>query len=253
MTELQANFRDLTSSFKARPIRLIVLGAPGVGKGTQSDKLKKLYGVKHLSTGDLLRAEVQSGSEIGKKADGVMKAGQLLDDGTMITIIKSQLLAMGTETGWILDGFPRTPAQAKALDVMLEEARMPLSGVFHFHVDDTVVVDRILGRWSHSPSGRIYNTNFEVMTPKKVVKNEAGEVTEAYDDVTGDLLTRRKDDNAVSIIKRLKNYHDFANDIIDHYKSKNLLITIDTTDNHEAWTLVQLALGPPPKAKKATL
>jgi len=253
MTELQSNFRELTSCFKARPIRLILLGAPGVGKGTQSDNIKNLYNLRHLSTGDLLRAEVQSGSEIGKKADVVMKAGQLIDDDTMIAIIKSQMTALGQETGWILDGFPRTPAQAEALDTMLEETNMPLSGVFHFHVDDKVVVDRILGRWSHTPSGRIYNTNFQIMTPKKVVRNDDGKVLEAYDDVTGDLLTRRKDDNAVSIVKRLQNYYDFANDIITHYKSKKLLITIDTTDNHEACTLLQLALGPPPKVNKATL
>jgi len=180
--------------------------------------LAKKYGIKILSTGDMLRAAVAAGTEVGKKAKGVMDAGGLVSDEIVIQIIKDATAQDDCKSGFILDGFPRTLAQAEKLDEMLSEAKQKLDGVINFEIADKVLVERIAGRWTHVPSGRSYHTKF---LPPKV---------EGKDDVTGEPLTQRKDDNAESVQARLKSFHSQTSAAIEYYKKKGALKSVNADD-----------------------
>jgi len=227
------------------PIRIILIGAPGAGKGTQANGIKKLYGIKHFSTGDLLRREVETGSEIGLRCDRIMKAGELVSDEIVLELVKNQLLSLGENSGWILDGFPRTLPQTRALNKLLSELKMSLTGVMHLHVSDDILLKRLLGRWVHPSSGRSYNVNFKATAPKEIKLDSEGKVIAAFDDVTGEPLMQRSDDKEEFIKTRLEKYHEYANSILSYYKDRNLLYTIESSNKDEAQESFKSILGPP--------
>jgi len=197
------------------PIQLVFIGPPGSGKGTQATILKNKYRLCHLSTGDMLRAEVASGSALGLKVDSIMKAGNLVSDDIMIDLIKTNLFRPECQNGFILDGFPRTNVQAEQLDSMLQANTRKLTSAMEFSVNDEVLVRRLSGRLTHVPSGRIYN---RWSKPPKV---------EGKDDITGDTLTERDDDKEATVRNRLATYHTKTTPVLHYYKSKNLLNTMN--------------------------
>lgn len=197
-------------------MNLILLGPPGAGKGTQATRLEEAYEIAQLSTGEMLRAEVSAGSEIGKKADGLMKAGQLVPDEMIIGIIGGRLDRDDCRNGFILDGFPRTVPQAAALDVMLKEKSLRMDHVMSIEVDDEAMVERITGRFSCAKCGAGYHEQFQ--KPK----------VDGVCDVCGSTeFSRRADDNAETVRERLKAYHAQTAPIIDYYDKKGLLRRVD--------------------------
>ncbi len=197
-------------------MNLILLGPPGAGKGTQATRLEHAYEIAQLSTGEMLRAEVSAGSEIGKKADGLMKAGQLVPDEMIIGIIGGRLDRDDCRNGFILDGFPRTVPQAAALDVMLDEKHLRMDHVMSIEVDDEAMVKRITGRFSCAKCGAGYHEEFQ--KPKVDGVCDACGSTE---------FSRRADDNAETVRERLKAYHAQTAPIIDYYDSRGLLRRVD--------------------------
>ena len=197
-------------------MQMILLGPPGAGKGTQADYLQSKLSIAKLSTGDMLRAAVATGSDIGKQADAVMKAGKLVSDNIMIGLIRERITKPDCTNGFILDGFPRTTAQAEALDVMLKETQKPLSVVIELAVDDDLLIERIAGRFSCAKCAAGYHDTFK--QPKVA----------GICDVCGSLeFSRRKDDNRETVKSRLEAYHAQTAPLLPYYKSKGLLKTVD--------------------------
>jgi len=211
--------------------RYILVGPPGSGKGTHAPRL--VYdqcGLCHLSTGDILRSIVASGSELGKKLKTTMDSGGFVDDSTMIEVVKTGISRPECARGFILDGFPRTVAQAEKLDVMLGEQRTKLDGVINFKVDDKVLVDRVVGRLVHPASGRSYHVKF---APPKV---------DGKDDLTGEPLVHRSDDNAEALTKRLSKFHQETTPVINYYATRGILANINGDQSMSAvWNQVAAA------------
>lgn len=193
----------------------IFMGAPGSGKGTQAQKLAKEFNICHLSTGDMLRAAVKEGTAMGQAAKSKMEAGELVSDDIVTGIIRDNLDTPVCRHGFILDGFPRTVPQADSLDSMLQERREKISGVLQFDVNDETVVKRISGRLVHPASGRVYNKYSD--PPKR----------DMVDDVTGEPLIQRSDDQEHIVRTRLANHHKQADALILHYRRKGQLQRID--------------------------
>jgi len=197
-------------------MQFILLGPPGAGKGTQGEYLQKKFTLSKLSTGDMLRAAVRRGTELGKKADEVMKAGQLVSDDIMIALIRDRIAQVDCERGFILDGFPRTIAQAEALDKMLAELGKPLTAVIELTVNDPVLIERIAGRFSCTVCGTGYHDKFR---PTKVPN--------VCDNCGSEQFTRRKDDNRETVASRLKAYHEQTAPLLPYYKAKGVLKSVD--------------------------
>ncbi len=192
-------------------MRLVLLGAPGSGKGTQAQKLIDRYKIPQISTGDLLRAAVSSGSELGKKAKLAMDAGELVTDDIVLGMIKERLAQPDTQNGFILDGFPRNLSQASALDTLLETISQPLDTALLIDVDFDLLLKRLTGRLSCGACGAVYN---RFTSPPK---------TEGICDGCGGELIHRADDNEETISKRLKVYEDQTAPLIDYFRSSNRL------------------------------
>jgi len=197
-------------------MRLILLGPPGAGKGTQAQRLQDAYGIVQLSTGDMLRAAVAAGSEVGLKAKAVMEAGDLVSDDIMVRIISDRIDQADCANGFILDGFPRTVAQAEALDVMLKEKGLKLDAVIEMEVDDGVLVDRISGRYTCGNCGAGYHDHN--LKPKK---------DGVCDRCGGTEFVRRADDNAETVRSRLQVYHDQTAPLLPYYRARGVLQSVD--------------------------
>jgi len=202
---------------QGRGVRAVLLGPPGSGKGTQAPKLKEHYCVCHLSTGDLLRAEIAQKTALGLSIKKVIDAGMLVKDEAVLELVSTNLDKPECKNGFLLDGFPRTVRQAEELDKMLDRRGEPLDAVVEFSIDDSLLVRRICGRWFHLASGRSYHEEFR---PPKV---------QGVDDVTGEPLVRRADDNPETLVKRLKAYHSQTSPLVHYYSKQKIHTAIDAS------------------------
>ena len=198
-------------------MRTVLLGAPGSGKGTQGVVLSKKFNIPQISTGDLLRAAVKAGSELGKKAKSAMDAGALVSDDIVIGLIRERLSEDDAQNGYILDGFPRNIPQAEALDRMLEELGQPLQGMVLLDVPFEELMQRLTGRRTCKDCGAIYNIH---LSPPK---------TEDHCDRCGGELFQREDDNEETIGNRLKVYEEQTAPLIGYYQEQSKLHTIPGT------------------------
>lgn len=199
-------------------MRIILLGAPGAGKGTQAQFIMERYGIPQISTGDMLRAAVKAGTELGKQAKAVMDAGQLVSDELIIALVKERVSQQDCAKGFLLDGFPRTIPQADAM----KEHNIDVDVVLEFDVPDEEIVKRMSGRRVHPGSGRVYHI---VYNPPKV---------EGKDDVTGEDLMIRPDDEEETVRKRLAIYHETTQPLVEYYnqdaeQGRNKYYRIDGT------------------------
>ncbi len=182
-------------------MRLILLGAPGAGKGTQANFIREKYGIPQISTGDMLRAAVKAGTPLGVAAKKVMDAGGLVSDDIIIGLVKARLLEPDCKNGYMFDGFPRTIRQAEAM----KDANVAIEHVIEIDVPDSSIVERMSGRRVHVASGRTYHVKFNA--PK----------VEGKDDLTGEPLIQREDDKEETVKKRLKVYHTQTEILLDYY------------------------------------
>jgi len=197
-------------------MNIILLGPPGAGKGTQAQRLQTDVGMIQLSTGDMLRAAVKSGSALGQQAKGIMDAGKLVPDELMVGLIEDRIAQPDAAKGFILDGFPRTEAQAEALDKMLTKSGKKLDRVVEMEVDEKALTERVIGRFTCARCGTGYHDKFK--RPK----------VEGVCDVCGSTeFTRRKDDNAETMKTRMAAYRAQTEPLLPYYRAKGVLKTVD--------------------------
>jgi adenylate kinase len=197
-------------------VNIILLGPPGAGKGTQAKRLEEAHKLVQLSTGDMLRAERASGSELGRKVQAIMDAGHLVSDDIMIAMIEKRIGATDCRNGFILDGFPRTVPQAEALDAMLARKHLKLDYVIELAVDEAALVDRIDGRFSCAKCGASYHD-----------RNKRPKVVGRCDVCGSTSFVRRADDNAETVKARLAAYHTQTAPILPYYRAKGILRQVD--------------------------
>ena len=202
-------------------MKILLIGPPGGGKGTQAKKLVSKFNIPQISTGDILRAHVKEMTSLGKKARHAMNNGELVPDDIILNMMKDRLTQADCTNGYILDGFPRTIPQAKGLDKILNKLDSPLDNVIVIQVDDRVIIERMSGRRVHSSSGRIYHIKYD---PPEI---------EDIDDITGESLIIRPDDIKETVKKRLMIYHDLTSPLIKFYSNKNQLIRVDGSQDIE--------------------
>ncbi|GFO10762.1 GTP:AMP phosphotransferase ak3, mitochondrial-like [Plakobranchus ocellatus] len=206
-------------------LRAIIVGAPGSGKGTISTRIVKDFGVKHLSSGDLLRKQVQEKTEYGQQAKNYMDAGKLVPDDLMLGLFMNELKDLGDHS-WLLDGFPRTVDQAVALTKSKD-----IDVVLNLRIPFDVIIDRIKGRWTHPGSGRIYHVDFN--PPKVPFK----------DDMTGEPLVQRDDDKEETVKARLEHYRHLTHPVLQFFSNKGMVEEFAGTESNEIWPRVHKTLS----------
>ncbi len=197
-------------------MNIILLGAPGAGKGTQAKRLEERYQMVQLSTGDMLRAAVASGSEVGREAKEIMDAGQLVPDDLVIRMISQRIDEPDCAKGFLLDGFPRTTAQAEALDAMLAEKDLKLDAVIQIRVDEEALVERITGRFTCANCGAGYHDRFQ-RPQSEGICDRCGSTD----------FVRRDDDKEETVRKRMEAYRAQTAPILPHYEAQGLLLGVD--------------------------
>jgi len=203
-------------------VRLIILGAPGSGKGTQAVRIKARYGLAHISTGDILRAEVAAGSELGRRAQAIMETGRLVGDDIVLAMVGKRLQQPDCERGWILDGFPRTRPQAEGLSRLLSAAESEVDLGLLIQVQPEEVVRRLSGRRVNRVSGRIYSRE-----ELDHLADPAGEIPAAGPAPDGGQFFQRDDDRAQTIRDRLAVYEEQTRPVIDYYENHDKVVRID--------------------------
>jgi adenylate kinase len=193
---------------------VVLLGGPGAGKGTQAQILEREFGFHQISTGDLLREHRKNGTELGNAAEGFMQRGELVPDDLIIKMVEGELRS---EEAVLLDGFPRTAAQAEALDALLESRGRGLPSAIYFEIPRATLEERLLGRWTNPRTGRVYHERFN---PPKVA---------GIDDEDAGPLVQREDDKPETIARRLDVFEAQTMPLVDYYRSRNRLTTIDAT------------------------
>jgi adenylate kinase len=217
-------------------MNLILLGPPGAGKGTQAKRLEERYGLVQISTGDMLRAEVKSGSELGLKAKGIMERGELVPDALVIAMLGARVSQPDAAKGFILDGFPRTVPQAEALDVLLTQKSVPLGHVIELQVNDAALVDRIAGRYTCAQCGEGYHDTFKQPVQSGIC-----------DKCGGTEFARRADDNATTVGARLEAYHRQTAPLLPYYAAQGTLRVVDgMAEMAEVARQIEAILGAPP-------
>lgn len=221
ITALEAKAKAVvTAKTPAQQLRTVLIGPPGAGKGTQAPRIRDDFCVCHLATGDMLREQIQRKTTLGLEAKKVMDAGGLVGDDIVVGMIKDQLENnKSCKNGFVLDGFPRTVPQAEKLDAMLSDRKEKLDNVVQLTIEDQLLISRITGRLIHPASGRTYHKEFN--PPKKSMT----------DDVTGEPLVQRSDDNVEALRKRLAVYHSQTGPVVDYYKNKGLWHPIDAAQS----------------------
>ncbi len=203
-------------------MNLLIMGAPGTGKGTMSNKIVENYGVVHISTGDMLRASIAKGSPVGLEAQSYMNSGKLVPDSIIHDIIVERLKEKDIDGGFLMDGYPRTLEQAKDLSTILDEVGKKVDLVINLHVDEEILKERITGRRLCKKCGAIYH-----------IKNKPSKV-EGVCDECGSPLFVRKDDTLESLSTRLNEYHGNTEPVMDYYRSQNLVVEIDASQSEDA-------------------
>lgn len=196
-------------------MRLVFLGPPGVGKGTQAQLLCRKYSIPQISTGDMFRATIKEQTPLGKKVDAILKAGKLVDDNITIGLVKERLRKTDCKEGFLFDGFPRTIPQAEGFDVLLKELHQKLDGVISIFVDEAVLIRRLSGRRSCSKCGKIFHLESNASKKKD------------HCDSCGEKLIFRDDDKPETIHKRMETYRTLTEPLIAYYKKRHLLFEID--------------------------
>ncbi len=213
-------------------MRIVLLGAPGAGKGTQAKKLVEKYGIPQISTGDILRKAVADGTPLGKEAKAYMDKGELVPDSVVIGLVKERLTRDDCKKGFILDGFPRNTAQAEVLDKVLEETNIPLQVALCVDVDMDILMKRLTGRRTCRQCGQMYNIYFSPSQKEGVCDKCGGE------------LYQRDDDKEETIRRRLEVYEAQTAPLIEYYKNKGILKTVEGTgDIDEIFAKICSILG----------
>ncbi|HAL16688.1 MAG TPA: adenylate kinase [Anaerolineaceae bacterium] len=203
---------------------IVLLGPPGAGKGTQAEVLSEKTGLAHISSGDIFRENLKAQTELGKLAQGFMNRGELVPDDVTIAMIRERLSRPDCKAGAILDGFPRTPAQAQALSEMLAQLDGKVVSVPYISVPPAVLIERLSGRWTCRAQGHIYHSQFHPPVKAGVCDEDGSE------------LYQREDDQPATVERRIRVYLDQTTPLIDHYRQAGLLVEIDGTQSIEQVT-----------------
>jgi adenylate kinase len=207
----------------------VLLGPPGAGKGTQAQAISKTLGLPHISSGDLFRENLKNQTELGKLARGFIDRGELVPDDVTIAMIRDRLARPDCQPGALLDGFPRTPAQADALAEMLVGFAGRVNGVPYIRVPDQVLIERLSGRWTCRAQGHVFHEKFN--PPKKA----------GVCDIDGSELYQREDDKAETVINRIQVYFQQTMPLIEYYQKAGLLLEVDGTQSIQQVTVELLA------------
>ena len=219
-------------------MRIVLLGAPGSGKGTQAKLLAERHAIPQVATGDLLREALASGSELGRRAKEAMDAGRLVSDEIVLSIIRERLARTDAHNGFVLDGFPRNVSQAEALDKLLHDIAQPLDAALMLEIDPDALVQRLTGRLTCPTCGRVYN---RYTKPPKI---------EGQCDYDGSELIHRSDDNESTIENRLRVFESHTRPVVDFYRQQNKLVSVEA-EGEIADVAKRVSLAVKPFARKS--